>query len=270
MTVLVPSFTWRPVDAHYQQAMRPIGLVLHVAQAAGSLYGAFSHPDSTTSSHLWAGMNGEREQYVSLDQPAWAQMAGNRLYASIETAGWSDQPLTAAQLETVAVAYATGMVIYGWPAQATDTPGAPGLILHSAGGAAWGNHACPGPIRAAQRPAILTRAQQIVQELTMPAEQITPDQERDIAAGSAAATLSLLWTQMQDAALQAQQPLRQATPGGALYATYRKAGRLEAGVSWLIDSVEAIAVHFGVPLPPRPPDWPPPTAATTSYPLTQE
>ena len=48
-----------------------------------------------------------------------------------------------------------------WPLEATDDVNGRGVILHSDGGVPWGNHACPGPVRAAQRPAILALARQI-------------------------------------------------------------------------------------------------------------
>lgn len=39
-----------------------------------------------------------------------------------------------------------------------NSPDGYGIGTHSMGGAAWGGHACPGPLRAAQRPEIIRRA----------------------------------------------------------------------------------------------------------------
>ncbi|WP_239404630.1 N-acetylmuramoyl-L-alanine amidase [Frankia sp. Cj3] len=163
MSHLVPTFTYRPVCNTAGDAIRPMGLVLHVQEGNNSPYGWFNNPASQASSSLWAGKAGEREQYVPSDVRAWAQGAGNTVYCSIETEGYPAELLTDAQIETVAQAYADGVRTWGWALHVTDTPGMSGLITHSAGGAAWGNHpGCPGPVRAGQRQQIIDRAREIL------------------------------------------------------------------------------------------------------------
>lgn len=160
MTWTPPGFTLRPVRNRYVDSTPTIGLVLHVAQGNGSLFGWFDNPSSQASSTWWAGKKGQREQYGDPDtQRFWAQAAGNRTYHSIETEGYTTEPLTPAQLETVAQALAAGHTRYGWPLQLASKPGDPGLGWHGMGAAAWGNHpGCPGDKRRAQMPAIITRA----------------------------------------------------------------------------------------------------------------
>ncbi len=163
MTHIVPGFVYRPVRNTAGDAIHPIGLVLHVQQGNGNLFGRFNDPASQVSATLWAGKAGQREQYVPSDVRAWAQAAGNATYDSIETEGFTTEPLTSAQIETVARAYADGVRTFGWALAVTDSPGHSGLILHADGGVAWGNHpGCPGALRAAARGQIIARTAALV------------------------------------------------------------------------------------------------------------
>lgn len=242
---LVPSFDYRPVPNTAGDAIRPVGLVLHVQVGLGSLAGWFSNPAAQASSTLWAGKAGEREQYVPSDVRAWAQGAGNDLYDSIETEGHPSEPLTAQQVESVAQAYADGVRTYGWALAVTDTVGASGLICHGDGGAAWGNHpGCPGPIRAGQRAEIIRRAGDI---LLYPAEGdnvVTKEDKNDIAEK----VLELLQTEVFSVA----PAIHQGGPGQVIGSTYNKAGNLQDQIAWLAAAVQAIAGHAGVTLPARP------------------
>ncbi len=162
---LVPGFTFRPVRNTDGDAIRPIGLVLHVQQGYGGLSGWFDNPVSRASSTLWVGRTGQREQYVPSDVRAWAQAAGNADYDSIETEGFDTEALTDQQIENIAQAYADGVRTFGWALAVTHTPGNSGLIMHSDGGAVWGNHlGCPGTLRAAAAAQIIARAAEIVRE----------------------------------------------------------------------------------------------------------
>jgi hypothetical protein len=239
---LVPSFTFRPVANTDGDAIRPIGLVLHVQAGNGSPYGWFNTSSSQVSSNLWAGKNGQREQYVPSGVRAWAQAAGNSTYDSIETEGQPSEALTAAQIESVAQAYADGVRTYGWALRVTDTPGQSGLILHSDGGAAWGNHpGCPGPIRARQRAQIISRAKAILN----PTEDVVTEQDKN---DIAAKVLALLQTQVFSVTPSIHQP----NAGAVIGITYNKAGDLQDQVAWLTSAVRAIANHDGVTLPALP------------------
>jgi hypothetical protein len=140
------------------------GVIEHVALSTGSLYNYFAGASPKVSSHLWIALDGTVEQYVPLTHQSYAQAAGNPLYVSIETAGFPDEPLTAAQVESFARFYYWGMWYEGWPCLLADQPGAKGLGTHSMGGALYGGHACPGDIRAAQRLTILVRVSALIQE----------------------------------------------------------------------------------------------------------
>lgn len=169
-----PGAVWLPVTGHDGGPMAhpPLGLVLHVAEGNGSLRGYFQrsvHPNRKSAT-WWCGKDGRLEQYLDSTVEPWSQGDGNATYASVETEGYATEPLTDAQIVTLAHLYAWGAQVHGWPFEAVDTPGQRGLILHSDGGAAWGGHSCPGPIRAAQRADIL--------DLT-PAPQPTPPVEDD-------------------------------------------------------------------------------------------
>lgn len=139
------------------------GLVVHVQVGRRSLRQWFNDLASRASSTWWGGKVGEREQYVDPDNDrAWAQAAGNYDWHSIELEGTPDEPMTAAQIETVAQVFAWGHSRYGWTFTLADSPDGRGLGWHGMGGKAWGNHpGCPGEVRRAQLPMILARARVI-------------------------------------------------------------------------------------------------------------
>jgi len=160
------GFSVKPVQNRTAGALdghRTLGLVLHEQNGNGALAGWFNNPAAQASSTWWAGKKGEREQYGDPDTDKfWAQAAGNSMYHSIETEGYPNEPLTDAQIETVAQAFAWGHLRYDWPLVLAEAPGQPGLGWHGMGGVAWGNHpGCPGDIRKGQRAQILVRAKQI-------------------------------------------------------------------------------------------------------------
>lgn len=129
-----------------------MGLVLHVQAGDGNPYGWFSDPNNRASSHFWIAKDGALVQYVDSDLIAWAQAAGNGTFNSVETEGFPTEPLTTAQVQTLARLYVWGHKTYGWPLKLSEDPGTPGFCWHGAGGAAWGGHtSCPGDIRKAQR-----------------------------------------------------------------------------------------------------------------------
>lgn len=161
----MPGAVWRPVVNHHPNGVRERrGLVLHVQDGNNSPFGWFNNPRSEASSDFWVGKNGSIEQYVDTGTDyAWAQAAGNPYYASVETEGHPDEPLTDAQVEGVALIYAWGHSTFAWPLVVVDSTTQHGLTWHGAGGAAWGGHTgCPGDLRKAQRAKIIARAASLV------------------------------------------------------------------------------------------------------------
>jgi hypothetical protein len=157
----------------------PLGWILHVVVGDGSPWGTFEHAPagSRRFSHLWVAKTGAVEQYQRLDRISWAQAAGNSTYWSVETEGFSTEPLTDAQLDALAAWHAW----CGAADQVANAPGQRGIGTHEMGGAAWGGHACPGPIRAAQRAEIIRRSRG--GDVATPAEvwgyQVGADREPD-------------------------------------------------------------------------------------------
>lgn len=139
-----------------------LGLVLHVQQGTGSLWGYFNNPASQVSSHFWCSQSGVLEQYVDTNVTAWAEAAGNASYLSVETEGMDTEPLTAAQIATVARLLTWSAAQYGFPITGPVAHGQKGFTSHcnpnGTPDPAWGNHPCPGPIRLAQMDAILNAA----------------------------------------------------------------------------------------------------------------
>ncbi|WP_097237085.1 peptidoglycan recognition protein family protein [Streptomyces sp. 1331.2] len=173
----MPGAVWRPVrnyTPHGRTEQR--GLVLHVQAGNNSPYGWFDDEESEASSDFWVSKSGRIEQYVDTgNDRAWAQGAGNRAYASVETEGHPDEPLTPEQIEGVARIYAWGAGLWAWPLQVIDSTTERGLTFHGAGGAAWGGHPdCPGEIRKAQRGAILARAAELLGAPAQPTPPAVP------------------------------------------------------------------------------------------------
>jgi hypothetical protein len=156
-----------------QQEVR--GLVLHIQEGteAGS-ESWFKNPQAQASAHFLNPKQGQLKQLVDTADAAWAEMAGNRHWISVESEGLSGDSLTASQLENVSQLYAWLHRTYDIPLQATDDPAGQGLGWHGMGGVAWGDHPdCPGDPIKAQRGAILARVQQILAPAS-PAPQPAP------------------------------------------------------------------------------------------------
>lgn len=142
----------------------PLGWILHVQAGDGSPWEYFnSLPQGKRAfSHLWVSKLGHIEQYQALGREAWAQVAGNSAYWSVETEGLPTEALTTAQLDTLArIHYAFEVMLNKSLDHIAAAPGEPGIGTHAMGGEAWGGHACPGPIRAGQRQEILNIANEL-------------------------------------------------------------------------------------------------------------
>lgn len=149
---------------------RMMGVVMHTM--VGDLASAdatFNNPASQVSAFFGIGQDGHVKQWgpVGRNWMAWAQMAGNAQWYSIEHAdhGNPDNPLTPAQITASAQLVECLSAFAGFPLAVTDSPHIKGYGTHSMGGAAWGGHTCPDlpplHIRSAQRQAIIDLAKQI-------------------------------------------------------------------------------------------------------------
>ena len=142
------------------------GLVLHIAE--GTYEGTIAwqkNPAAEVSSHFVVDTDGTMAQMVDTDVTAWTQQLGNGHWLSVENAGHTPNPLTAAQVEACARLLARAHQVYGVPLQIATSPSGRGLGHHSMGaesGVQWGHSDCPGPAIIAQKPAILARAVNIV------------------------------------------------------------------------------------------------------------
>jgi hypothetical protein len=172
----IPSWTYLgPPDSNYSGAMRGfMGLVLHIAE--GSYQGTINwqkNPVSDVSSHTVHGKAGERAQMLDVNLTAWTQANGNGWWVSVEHEGFNYEALTQQQFESTAQLYAWLVQVKGVPLQLTDSPSVPGLGWHGMGGTAWGGHPnCPGEPIKAQRPAILARAQEILNGDDVSAQEV--------------------------------------------------------------------------------------------------
>lgn len=172
----LPGATWRPVSYANASgtftAPNPLGWILHVVVGNGSPWGTFEHAPagSRRFSTGWVAKDGAGEQYTELTSKPWAQAAGNGQYWAFETEGYPTEPLTAAQIDTLARWHNH----LGAPDHIADTPGQPGIGVHYMGGQLWGGHPCPDPApgagpRSHQRQAILDRAKALRGTTSTPA-----------------------------------------------------------------------------------------------------
>ncbi|MHB8431045.1 MAG: peptidoglycan recognition protein family protein [Acidimicrobiales bacterium] len=154
---------------------KPKGIVLHVMEsgdngtlgpAVDGIYGCdawFHNPQSQVSAHFGTGTKGELWQWVDTDAGAWAEVAGNSEWISVENAGNSGDKLLKSQLDSCAEILAWAHRLYGVPLQAADDPSQSGLGYHAMGGTAWGDHPqCPGQPIIDQRPEIIGAAKTLL------------------------------------------------------------------------------------------------------------
>jgi hypothetical protein len=142
-----------------------LGLVLHVQEGNGSLFGWFSNPAARVSAHFWLAKDGTLEQYLDTDtETAWAQAAGNPDYLSVETEGFVGEALTPNQITKFAALLNWCGWMYAIPVVGPVPHGARGLTPHcnpdGSVDPTWGGHTCPGPVRLGQIPIILAVAHQ--------------------------------------------------------------------------------------------------------------
>jgi hypothetical protein len=145
------------------------GVVMHtmVGNLPGTieLFNTDRGADSA-SAHFGIGQQGHIHQFGPIGKGwiAWAQVAGNEAWYSIEHAdnGDTHNPLTDAQITASAQLVEVLSRFAGFPLQVTDSVDGRGYGVHNMGGLAWGGHTCPGPgPRAGQRDAIIELAKQI-------------------------------------------------------------------------------------------------------------
>jgi N-acetylmuramoyl-L-alanine amidase len=171
---VAPFALWRPLPAGVNHSTGGMtgydGVVLHIME--GILDGTdswFRNPQAQASAHFGTGKDGRVYQWVDTADKAWAQAEGNPRNISVENEGNAGDSLTAAQVERVAEILAWAHTTHGVPLRINDDPASQGLGWHGMGGAAWGGHYdCPGNLIKAQRLAILTRAQALLNPQPVP------------------------------------------------------------------------------------------------------
>lgn len=168
-----PAAIAKPVPSHGGAMSAHLGLLLHVTTNHGDPYNYFLNPSNEASSTWWVGDDGRLEEYVDPDNRAWAQMAGNATYNSVESSGVPEEGLTPAQIETIAHLYVWGHQHYGWPLKVSDKAGEAGLGYHGMD-PSWGHPFCPGELRKAQRAAIVQRAAALLQPVPHAAPSPNP------------------------------------------------------------------------------------------------
>ncbi len=136
------------------------GLVLHIMQGTeNGTFGWFNSAASRVSAHFGNPKRGDLEQFVKIDDVAFAQGSGNRDWISVENEGHAGDALTMSQVQNVADLLGWLRWHRGVPLKLADAPDQFGLGYHGMGGKAWGGHTmCPGPRIVDQRLLIIERA----------------------------------------------------------------------------------------------------------------
>lgn len=156
-----PFAIWRgPIPNMKPDGMtHPVrGVILHVEE--GTEQGTdswFHNPQAQASAHFGIAADGTIHQWVDTDDRAWAEMAGNAYWWSVETEGRHTDPMTPPQVAALARLYGWLMTLPdGVPAHLAETPDDRGFGWHGMGGQLWGGHLdCPGDQRRAQRAEVL-------------------------------------------------------------------------------------------------------------------
>jgi N-acetylmuramoyl-L-alanine amidase len=154
---------------HYDTgfAARAKGLVQHTEDGGrAGTFATFMDAGSSRSAFFSVGEDGTVHQYLPVGRGyvAWAEKAGNPNWYSCECEDKGDTSvaMTPVQLTAVAQILEACSARDGFPLQITDNVNGTGLITHGDGGKAWGDHPdCPGTVRKAQRPQIITLAKAI-------------------------------------------------------------------------------------------------------------
>lgn len=207
-----------------------MGVVMHtmVGDLAGTIT-VFNEPGYNASAHFGVAQDGQIHQFgpVGLGWEAWAQMAGNAEWYSIEHAdhGDPDNPLTDAQMTASAQLVECLSAFAGFPLQVSDSVLVKGYGVHHMGGAAWGGHTCPDVpprhVRSAQRAEILRRAAEIRHPTApLPSGQYHADGTASLAALAARQRLDVTALWWATAKLSAAP--------GPLERAYLNAGRWDA------------------------------------------
>lgn len=143
----------------------PLGWVLHVNESNGNLDGFFAaDPPRNPASvcpNFQVYKDGTVHQHLPLLDSPWCQADGNFAYAAIETEGFATEPLTSAQVVSLGRLHSEYRRFAQVPDQQANAPGQRGIGVHYMGGASWGGHSCPGPIRAGQRANIISASQSL-------------------------------------------------------------------------------------------------------------
>ncbi len=152
---------WRPISVNYSAVgIAPRFLVVHGTQ--GSLSGTdswFRNPAASASAHFGIGKTGVIYQWVDTAYKAWHATAANSIAIGAEMEMYQGEALTAAQVEALARLFAWVHQAHPVvPLRRASGPSDAGLIGHSEGGTAWGDHADPGAPVYAQFAQIVARA----------------------------------------------------------------------------------------------------------------
>ena len=161
-----------PASNYAQGAPEKIGVAVHVIEGtADSAIAEFLNPGIELSAHFVVSGPGDPYpdgtvfQLLDTDLCAYAQEAGNyppTAYVAIEFSGKVATAMSTAQVASGACIVAALAPHHGFPIVGEVPHGEPGVTTHcnpdGTPDPAWGDHPCPGPLRLAQIPVLVSTA----------------------------------------------------------------------------------------------------------------
>lgn len=174
MTIKMPGVVWKPINRNYTKRARARTdcVILHIAVTeASSLYGWFTNPNASASSHFYVRRDGTIEQYLGAEYISWANGAGNSRAITVETQGMGHGSWTSQQVAALAriCAFAKSRFGVTMALMPNSKPSSKGVGYHRlgcdpwrvAGGESWSKaygKICPGGDRIEQVPGIVSVA----------------------------------------------------------------------------------------------------------------
>ena len=211
MPNIVPGVVWQPVDVgNRARRIKGRGLCGHVAVSSSKNLAPGPLATRPSDWHFYLPKIGAAIQYIDLDVQCWATGAGNSTMVAFESEGGlgttaevNAEPWTANQVEWAANILAHLHNTEGTPLQdmGNSLASSRGFGVHRygidpyrvAGGEVWSSSygkACPGDAKVRQIPAIVARAQEIVNgdDMSATAEKLIAEIHAMLGAGNAVGT----------------------------------------------------------------------------------
>lgn len=129
----IPWAIWEPITGRSRLGNKPVRMTVHItAVRATDIYGPNKGPGGTYA-HCHNSRNGQFRQHQELNRMSQADLDGNGETVSIENEGREGDPLTEAQIDNLARAFAHCVLELGVPNRIATVDDTRGLAWHRLG-----------------------------------------------------------------------------------------------------------------------------------------